>query len=60
MAHSLDLELTGEGVETAAQIAFLQAQGCNWLQGYYYSQPLPQAAVSALLRSERKKRSAGA
>lgn len=41
MAHSLDLTVTAEGVETEAQVTFLEAQGCEVLQGYFFSKPLP-------------------
>ncbi len=40
MAHSLNLALVAEGVETEAQMAFLTAEGCNVLQGYYYAKPM--------------------
>lgn len=51
MAHSLELSVVAEGVETAAQLAILRALGCDIGQGYFYSQPLPAAAFSALLRA---------
>ncbi len=41
LAHSLDLELIAEGVETEAQLSFLAANGCDAIQGYYFSRPLP-------------------
>jgi diguanylate cyclase (GGDEF)-like protein len=41
MAHSLGLKVVAEGVETAAQEAFLKAHGCLAVQGYYYSRPVP-------------------
>lgn len=51
MAHSLDLVVVAEGVETEAQLTILRALGCDIGQGYFYSQPLPAAAFSALLRA---------
>ena len=40
MAHSLGLQTIAEGVETIAQLNYLQEQGCDEIQGYYYSKPL--------------------
>lgn len=41
MARNLKLGVTAEGVETAAQEAFLTAEGCDELQGFRYAKPLP-------------------
>lgn len=40
MAHSLGLITIAEGVETIGQLEYLREQGCNEIQGYYYSKPL--------------------
>jgi len=40
MAHGLGLQVTAEGVEQAVQYDFLEAQGCDVLQGYLFSPPL--------------------
>ena len=50
MAQALGMQTTAEGVETEGQIRFLQAQGCDEGQGYYFSRPLPAAAFEAYLR----------
>jgi EAL domain-containing protein (putative c-di-GMP-specific phosphodiesterase class I) len=40
MGHSLRLEVIAEGVETAEQLVFLETEGCDHIQGYYFSKPL--------------------
>lgn len=49
MAKSLDLKVVAEGAETQSQIARLQALGCDEIQGYAYSRPLPPDAFAHLL-----------
>ena len=49
MAHNLGIKVVAEGVETAAQLQFLRAQGCDFVQGYYFSRPLDAEKVAALL-----------
>jgi EAL domain-containing protein (putative c-di-GMP-specific phosphodiesterase class I) len=41
LGHQLDLSVTAEGVETLEQLAFLKAQGCDLVQGYFFSKPVP-------------------
>lgn len=40
LADNLNLELVAEGVETQEQVDFLLEEGCNVLQGYFYSKPI--------------------
>ena len=46
VAHSLNLEVVCEGVETQSQADHLIALGCDYLQGYLYGRPAPQAEVT--------------
>jgi len=49
MARGVNLELIAEGVETEEQKNFLIDHGCNQMQGYLFSRPLPTAAVEGFL-----------
>ncbi len=48
LSHALNLRVVAEGVETAEQVAFLKAQGCDEIQGYVVAKPLPPDKVSEL------------
>ena len=52
MAKSLNLVVIAEGVEDEAQLSFLRAQGCDGLQGYYFSKPLAASDLADKLRAE--------
>ncbi|WP_409305240.1 EAL domain-containing protein [Peribacillus sp. SCS-155] len=48
LAHSLDLEVIAEGVETGEQAEYLKANKCKKAQGYLYSRPLPAKEIETL------------
>lgn len=49
MAKWLDMPVIAEGVETMGQADFLRSIGCEYIQGYLYSKPLPEEEFEALL-----------
>jgi diguanylate cyclase (GGDEF)-like protein len=49
MAHALGLKVVGEGIETAAQREVLRHQGCDAMQGYLFSRPVPAEELVPLL-----------
>jgi diguanylate cyclase (GGDEF)-like protein len=53
LGRSLNLKVIAEGVETLQQLTFLQQQGCEEAQGYYFSKALPAADFSRLLGMRR-------
>jgi EAL domain-containing protein (putative c-di-GMP-specific phosphodiesterase class I) len=50
VAHSLDMQVVAEGVETPAQLALLRAMGCEQVQGLLLGQPQAPDALAPLLR----------
>ena len=54
IADELDMEIVAEGVETDKQIQFLEKQGCDYLQGYYFSKPVPKSMIKETLKIIRK------
>ncbi len=49
MAHSLDLRVVAEGVETREQLSFLRDHGCDSFQGHLFSPAVPGDFLAALL-----------
>jgi len=59
LAHTLGISVVAEGLETAEQVAQLQALECDSAQGYYFAKPMPvDQATEYLLNSDRIKLSA--
>ena len=56
MGHALGLSVTAEGVETAAQLAYLQQQRCDRAQGSYFSRPIPGPELARILRRHEMRR----
>jgi EAL domain-containing protein (putative c-di-GMP-specific phosphodiesterase class I) len=52
IAHGLGLEVVAEGVEEEYQVDHLIALNCEYLQGYYFSRPVPQSEVADLLQKQ--------
>lgn len=49
LGHNLGLEVIAEGVETAEQMQFLSDHGCDSIQGYFFSRPVPASKLASLL-----------
>ena len=54
MAHSLNLRVVAEGVETEGQLDYLCQQHCDEMQGYYFSRPVTAPAFEAMLREDKR------
>jgi EAL domain-containing protein (putative c-di-GMP-specific phosphodiesterase class I) len=50
LAHNLGMKVIAEGVETADDAAFLRSNGCEYIQGYYFSKPLAFEAASEFVQ----------
>ncbi len=53
MGQNLNLKVLAEGVETRAQLDILRNSGCDYIQGYYYSRPLPAREVLPYLQEQQ-------
>lgn len=49
MAHGLKMEIVAEGVETETQANWLRERGVGWLQGYFFSRPMPKSELKQKL-----------
>lgn len=50
LAHSLGIKVVAEGVETEEQLNYLRSKGCDLVQGFFYSRPVPADEVLAFIR----------
>jgi len=50
LGRSLNMKVTGEGVETGEQMAYLQESGCDEVQGFYFSHPVAAEKIAELLK----------
>jgi diguanylate cyclase (GGDEF)-like protein/PAS domain S-box-containing protein len=53
LAHTLDVAVVAEGVETSDQLGFLVGHGCDFAQGFLFSRPVPADAFAAILAEGR-------
>jgi diguanylate cyclase (GGDEF)-like protein/PAS domain S-box-containing protein len=53
MAHNLNLRVIAEGIETEGQLSYLRLRGCDEMQGFYFSKPLPSQEFERLLTEGR-------
>ena len=53
LGHNLGMSVVAEGVSSPEQLAFLRENGCDEMQGYLFSQPVPIEELTMLLRDER-------
>ena len=53
LAHALEMEVVAEGVETHAALALLSVMGCDMVQGFLISRPVPLDALLAYLEEQR-------
>ena len=54
MSHSIGIEVVAEGVETKEQLDYLKGISCDYIQGYYFSRPLPEQDFETMLNQADK------
>ena len=55
LAHTLNLKVIAEGVETDLQLNFLKERQCDEIQGYYFSRPVPPEELEKMLRGSKSR-----
>lgn len=55
MAHGMCLKLVAEGIETKEELAGMRREGIDYIQGYYYSKPLPMADFLSFIIANRRR-----
>ena len=49
LAKDLNMKIVAEGIETKEQVEFLEEQGCDLIQGFYFARPMPVADFEKLI-----------
>jgi EAL domain-containing protein (putative c-di-GMP-specific phosphodiesterase class I) len=49
LCQGMHMECVAEGAETESQVRFLQAMGCQLIQGYFFAKPMPKEQIQAYL-----------
>lgn len=53
LGKSLGMRTTAEGVQNIAQLNYVAAEGCNEVQGYFFSKPIPASEIPSIIRACR-------
>ena len=54
MSHALSLRVVGEGAETGLQVSELNRLGCDYVQGFHFSRPVPALAITRMLETRAR------
>ncbi len=52
MVHGMEMKTVSEGIETEEQLRKMEDMGISYIQGYYFSKPLPQDAFLSFLKEK--------